>query len=281
MRMALLIGFLVMMVGITLKADPFTLPYNNRMISWEMPVVAGKVKTLDEKKYWLGKTDGTPSSSMRYTFDENGRIVEQCGLQVVTGQPELPISYKYDGQGRMIAFEGLGFDKTLAFKGALTYAPEGKSCQIEQRDNQDKIFSKGSVKLNEKQLPVEFNERADNASPKPPFCVLKYDEQGRLQEVGSGYFNDLEKIHQTKSTFRYNDKGLLEEEQRLEASFKFVNNKRVVAWDLREKLTYAYEYDAQGSWVTRNITQMQVDIFHGNKENTRLWETAPRVIQYR
>ena len=224
------------------------------------------------------------------TYDLVGRITEvelasgTVGGQLATGK----VIYERDSKGRITRSKSFGGDGVLRDKTLYVYDKSGN--QIEQAiyDKDGNLKFKFVDVYDAEGNKVQSRSYVGDGSLKSK-SVYTYDSKGDISSMFSlkGCITDQDcKTLDYKAVNTYDTTGHLAEaaiykadgsvEERRVYSYNAngqVQNKAVYNFDgsIREKESYVYEYDSNGNWIKKTITQAV------SKDETFVLE-APHVI---
>ncbi len=204
-------------------------------------------------------------------FDGDGKVIKRTGLRIV-GAPQLPITYEYDGQNRLVK-KNFGEPIKGQYDYVTTYSYDTAGRPLEAVS---KSFGRGSESESSKEVfshapENNYSERAEYWGE-----ALRYkygyvrDDRGRVVEL-----RRLSEMIQGRTSLKYIGKMIFSRD----ASG---NITRVESYDNEGKLegveTDDYVFDAGGNWIKR--TTWRAGVSDGKLSNPTKDDVVYRVITY-
>lgn len=188
-----------------------------------------KGNIIEEIEY---KSSGDVSRKTISSYNEDGDLIEELQFNA-DGSNDDRFTYKYEFINNCKIIERKAYDKNgnLIVKILFNYSENGKLLELIRYNSNGDLSGREIYKYNNIGKLAEENWISSGGSIYKIF-IYKYDDKGDLVETKEydGNINHIEGI------MKYENGNIIEDSE-------FVNG------NLRQRITYTYEFDKIGNWV--------------------------------
>ncbi|HNQ68893.1 MAG TPA: hypothetical protein PKN32_10970 [Bacteroidales bacterium] len=215
----------------------------------EQKGLEARIKSIEQSKYYIFNSEinfNSLAESSKIAYDDSGKIT----FMETYGSENFLIcryEYCYDKNGRLKKTLLYKQDNNLSYKKLNKYDSKGFITRQIVFDKKAKRTSCTFYKNDEQGRVIEEEQLDANNKTALSYITKKYDNQGNIVEM----CHSTERDGKTEKYLYYYDS-----ENHMTGRDYFDESGNLI-----ESLRYKYEYDENGNWVQRTITNMNMLVF--------------------